>query len=337
MEQTLTVKPRQMKGKVAIIIFAVAAILLRGAGYIVDLVNLFFFHRYSSLYHALQSFIAFDMATSTIIETISATFVALVDILPFILLLAYLLFCYRKSKFTVLLPITLGALGLVQLCRFVGNSFDLLYELLSNGTHISRSISSLIYYVSHFLNNAVFGVTFTVVAIACVIILIAALKGFANKALTVVPAIMGIAASGISILSFAVNQFLRIAFVYDNIRDYYWEYDYNYYYDYYESYFNRTAFYEALNKSVVSSALSFFTTATVFLAIIAFFVAIIILASKNNIPEIIPMSDAKLERLIATKPDKARAILKVRYESGKLTEEEYNTRVAEIESKKATL
>ena len=84
--------------------------------------------------------------------------------------------------------------------------------------------------------------------------------------------------------------------------------------------------------TTVANSVSLIPSILVAAAIISFFIAVIIFAAKNYIPEIIPMSDAKLEKLVVKKPKKALDILKMRYESGKISEEEYNLRIAEIES-----
>ena len=336
MEQTLSVKPRKMNGMGAIIIFAIAAILLIGVGYIANLIGMFVFNDFSTLYHLLMRYFGIELRILAIGEALASTFAVFVYMLPFALLLAYVLFCYLKAKLTVLLPISLGLFCLIQIGHYVSNLLDFVCDLLYNrfGFLPIESVSDLAYSISLLLNNIVFGTFYIIVAIACIIMIISSLKGFSNKAMVIAPATVGIVASGISIISLVVNRFLEIAYMYDYLRDYCMRYD-SYYdpytgYDEYIRYFDSERFYEMLNRQVVASALSVVATSTVCLAVVAFFVAVIILAAKNYIPEIIPIKDEKLAILAAKKPKAALAILKTRYECGKLSEEDYNTRVAEI-------
>ena len=73
------------------------------------------------------------------------------------------------------------------------------------------------------------------------------------------------------------------------------------------------------------------------MAFVPFLVAIIIFVARNKAPKLNPTSDENIDQLMVKKPKKALQILNARFEKGEIGEEEYHTRVAEIENAKLEL
>ena len=323
MEQTLTVQPRKMKGKVAVIILTAAALVLRIIGYLVTVVSTILSPFSDVLDYIITCIINGKTISQSAIEhriemlfehevinigdilssLFSVTFYAFLDVLPYALIILYVAFFYKKSKATALVPVAFGLLCLKYIISFAHTCSIYMEYIFSDIADGHGDIfGNIIGYAIYLIITAVFAAPFVIIF---VLLIISALKGFTNKPLAIVPSAVGIASCVLTapLVLFSVLPMIIMMFT-DSVHISY--------------------------GLVLTSVLNSIPTSINTVAFISFFVAIIIFAAKNYIPEIIPMSDAKLERLIATKPKKALAILTVRYESGKLSEEEYNARVAEI-------
>ena len=363
MEQTLSVTSKKMKGKTPVIILSVFAIVCGIGGYFItlfsSLLSVYFPYVYKvahlcsgnlgdSLYSVvsigaflerLQRYIRSfgegeELFLQSIIEIFTETVFLFITVLPILMFLVYVIFFFKKPKARVFFPITCGFICLGQVGGIIKSILDLVEANVrsDNGmTTISiRNAGQIIIpypegflcdgYKSIVTINEVWAcISSAILCIAAILILVASLKGLTNKKLVIVPIIVGFVLNGISSLARLYTSFAWVNSLIHSIPQ-------NRLFTNYISVFCWIEVILVTAISVVS-----------ILASVAFLAAILIFASKNYIPEIIPMSDAKLERLIATKPDKALAILTTRYESGKLTEEEYNSRIAEIENKEPTL
>lgn len=324
MEQTLKVQSRKLNGKVAIIILSIAAIVLRIFAYFqtvgsnffdimmlpilarskfeMELLFEYFVKLFTSVHfpNYLLSFL-----TSLIIPTLFV----IKDILPILLFVVYLAFFFKKSKATVLLPITFGVLALGQFISLINAIINLIRSIFIPGLNITITIVTVIIYMFPILS-------YVIIIVAAVLLLIGSLKGFVNKPLVVIPCTLVIAPNVIIgvIVGFLLTISGIIATI-DNIMT---------------NNFTMTI-------SSFTILLSGISSVTLSLCTIVFFIAILVFVAKNYVPEIIPMSDAKLAALAVKKPKAALEILKMRYETGKLTEEEYTSRVSKIESKEPTL
>ena len=327
MEQTLTVQPRQMKGKVAVIILTAAAMVLRIVGYLGTVINTLLSPFSEVLDYIISCIINGKTISQSIIESrierlfeyeiinigdilsslFSVTFYAFLNVLPYALIILYVAFFYKKTKAAVIVPVAFGLLCLKDVTSILHSTIIYIEDCFTNYV-VDYSVGKIISYVIFCIISVLFTLPYVIIF---ALLTISALKGFTNKPLAIVPSAVGIVCY---VLAASFSLFTILPMVIMGLTGYTLPYG-----------------------EILMTLLSLIPTSINTVAFISFFVAIIIFAAKNYIPEIIPMSDAKLERLIATKPDKARAILITRYESGKLSEEEYNARVAEIESKKATL
>ena len=320
MEQTLLVKPRKMNGMVLIIITSIIGILLRGAGFIGDLVDVI--KGIINIFTSELEFEAFSLVTFWL-DAFAMPIFALMEVLPFILLIVYACFCFRKSKGTVLLPIAFGTFGLSALVHFVKNAINLLVTLIEGSEHIQYMFEV---YVPVILEELAYIFSYLVVVVACVLAIVAAIKGFTNKTLAIASSVIGIGGYGLFALTKVISCIVYVVNCLNVIEAYK------------DTYVSMGGFYENIGKTMIEqheNQMWSYVGSTVMALVVCFglmlfFVAMLILALKNYIPEKIPMSEDKLDKLVTTKPRAALGILKMRYECGKISEEEYNARVAEI-------
>ena len=315
MEQTLTLKPRQMNSKTAIIGLTLVAIILRVIAYFGTILNNLI-SRFSDLTDYIFGCLfdgrnisidvierrltyllehGFDIG-DTIWSLFSVTFYMLMDVLPFALIIIYVAFLYKKSKATLIVPIAFALLCLKNVINIIHTSIIYVVQMLNN------SLVSWDYLVFIFVT----ALTILPYVIVFILLTIGSLKGFNSKPFMIVSSVAGICAYVFLSVLGALSSFLSIIFALTVAGN------------------------MSYSNMIINIFLMGFALLTM-LAFVAFFIAVIIFASKNYIPEIIPMSDAKLEKLIATKPAKALEILTVRYESGKLSEEEYQEQIAKID------
>ena len=271
MEQTLSVKPRKINGGIIVIALTVAATLLRGASFmeyairtIVDLIE-----------HPSSFSVAYLFAI------VEALVLAFADALPLILFLAYFCFCFRRSKATVLLPISIGVLCLGQFVHYAFTLFDFV-QLIYNYRYYLESdfvwaISSLL---SSALENFVLGGTHFVAAIASALILIGSLKGFSNKALVIAPASVATvgycSATAALAVRFILHTIARIVIINEQ-KDHYGDYSPHYH----------EQMIEQLERGLWVNTFWYIGSIMAALAFAALFLAIIIFAAKNYIPEIV--------------------------------------------------
>ena len=319
MEQTLTLKPRQMNSKATVIGLTLFAIILRVIAYFGTILNNLI-SRFSDLTDYIFGCLfdgrnisidvierrltfllehGFDIG-DTIWSLLSVTFYMLMDVLPFALIIIYVAFLYKKSKATLIVPIAFALLCLKNVINIIHTAIIYVVQMLNN------SLVSWAYLVSIFVT----ALTILPYVIVFILLTIGSLKGFNSKPLMIVSSVVGICYYVFLSLLAAFSNLITLI---DAVSSALFANGYMSYSD------------MIINISLMGFAL------LTMLAFVAFFIAVIIFASKNYIPEIIPMSQAKLEKLIATKPAKALEILTVRYESGKLSEEEYQEQIAKID------
>ena len=98
MENTKTLQPRKMKGKIFVIALPILSILLIGVACIIALTN--------NIISMVDSNDFSFLAIAYLFKTLAFY---TISIIPVFLFVIYVLFCYRKSRATFLLPITFGA------------------------------------------------------------------------------------------------------------------------------------------------------------------------------------------------------------------------------------
>ena len=316
MEQTLKVQSRKLNGKVAIIILSIAAIVLRIFSYFQTVGYNFFntmipflphsmfemefsFEYFVRLFTSVHSPKMIENFTSSMIMP---TLFVIKDILPFLLFVVYLAFFFKKSKATVLLPITFGALALGHFISLISYSINFIRGIIISGLNIIGTIAMVIPFMFTILSAAI-------IIVAAVLLLIGSLKGFVNKPLVVIPCTLVIAPN--VIIGIIVGFLLTISGIIVTI----------------DSILTNNFTMTITSFTILLSAIA---NVTVSLCTIVFFIAILVFVAKNYVPEIIPMSDANFASLIKKNPEKAKDILTLRYESGKLSEEDYNARIDEI-------
>ena len=356
MEQTLLVKPRKMKGKTPVIILGVFAIVCGIGGYFITLFSSLLSVYYPYVYEIAQSYsgnlgdnryskvsieaflerlqryIRFsgereELFLQSIIEFFTETVFLFITVLPILMFLVYVLFLFKKPKAKVFLPITCGFICLGQVGGIIKSILDIVEANVrsDNGmtTIAIRYADQIIMpYPESFLcegyksivaiNEVWACISSAILCIAAILILVASLKGLINKKLVIVPIIVGFVLNGISSLARLYTSFLWVSELMRSIPQT----------RLFTNYISIFCWIEVILVTAIS-ALSI-------LASIAFLAAILIFSAKNYIPEIIPMKDEKLTALAVKKPKAALAILNTRYECGKISEEEYNARVAEI-------
>lgn len=315
MEQTLKVQPRKMNGKVLIIVLSIASIIIKFIAYLegigINLFNLISSYLPSSLLRMNFSFEYFvrlftSVHSPKMIENftssmISSTISVISGILPVVLFLVYIAFFYKKSKATALLPITFGIIAILQVVTIIKITISVIGSIITIFSTGSITLINVIVLIGSYTINVIFGICTIAVV---VLLLIGSLKGFVNKPLVIIPCALCIGAHLIVGLGF--NLFLIIL--------------------------NVVYLITTFGTYHLANLLSQFCGFTSSFGGILFWGAILIFVAKNYVPEIIPMSDANLASLIKKNPKKAKDILTMRYESGKLSEEDYNARISEIDA-----
>ncbi len=321
MEQTLTVKPRQINSKGVVISLTLIAILLRVTVYFGTVINNLLSRASSFIDYILHCVFnglditpsaiehrlyvlqgEFDLA-DTIWSLFSVTFYMLMDVLPFALIILYVAFLYKKSKATLIVPISFALLCLRNLINLIHSVIIYVALTISD---VSSLKDLLDYGMFTLLTLFTFTLTILPYIIVFLLLTVGSLKGFNSKPFMIVSSVVGICSYVFLGLLAAFSNLIIVS----------------------------VALFGHGNMSYTDMISNAFLTASSLLsalAFVAFFIAVMIFAAKNYIPEIIPMSQAKLEKLIATKPAKALEILTVRYESGKLSEEEYQEQIAKID------
>ena len=321
MEQTLTVKPRQINSKVAIISLTLVAILLRVTAYFGTVINNLLSRASSFIDYILHCVFnglditpsaiehrlyvlqrEFDLA-DTIWSLFSVTFYMLMDVLPFALIIIYVAFLYKKSKATLIVPISFALLCLRNLINLIHTAISYIAQAISYISSLKDLLNMATVSLVYILVTAL---TILPYVIVFILLTVGSLKGFNSKPLMIAPSVAGICSYIFFSLLVAFSNLMTITVVLLG---------------------NGNMSYTDMISNAFLTASSLLSA----LAFVAFFIAVMIFAAKNYIPEIIPMSQAKLEKLIATKPAKALEILTVRYESGKLSEEEYQEQIAKID------
>ena len=315
MEQTLKVQSRKLNGKVAIIILSIASIIFKFIAYLegigINLFSLISLYLPSSLLRMNFSFEYFvrlftSVHSPKMIENFTSSMIwstisVISGILTVVLFLVYIAFFYKKSKATALLPITFGIVALSQVVTIIKSTISLIEGIITIFSTGSITLINVIVLIGSYTINAIFGICIFAVV---VLLLIGSLKGFVNKPLVVIPCAFNVGAHlivglGFNLFSIILNAIYLIT---------------------------------TFGTYHLANLFSQFCGFTSSFSGILFWGAILIFVAKNYVPEIIPMSDANLASLIKKNPEKAKNILTLRYESGKLSEEDYNARISEIDA-----
>ena len=210
MEQTLSVKPRQMKGKVAVIILTAAAFVIRIVGYLGTVVNNLLSPFIDVLDYIINCIINGRTISQSNIEhhidflfergminvgdilssLFSVTFYVFLDVLPYALIIFYVAFLYKKSKATALVPVAFGVLCLKKIIIIAHGLIIYIKDFISelsygSGNVLGDSISYIVFCIMSILFSAPFVIIFALLTAS-------ALKGFTNKPLAIVPSAVGI-------------------------------------------------------------------------------------------------------------------------------------------------
>ena len=157
MEQTLSVKPRRLNGKAAIIVLASLAIIIRVAGFFAGLFNWFLSQLHFAVDYALNCLVrgmVFDMSRlekwinrdldlidipESVFTVLSTTANMLFTVMPFVLLIIYVAFLYKKSKATIIIPIAFGILTLRDIVSCITAIGSYVSLLQSDEYHFASS------------------------------------------------------------------------------------------------------------------------------------------------------------------------------------------------------
>ena len=322
MENTKTLQPRKVNSKTAIIGLTLFAIILRVIAYFGTILNNLI-SRFSDLTdyifgclfdgrnisidvieRRLTFLLEHGFAIGDIIWSLfSVTFYMLMDVLPFALIIIYVAFLYKKSKATLIVPISFALLCLKNVINLIHTAIIYVAQDLS---YVSSLEDLLNMATVSLVSILVTALTILPYVIVFILLTVGSLKGFNSKPLMIAPSVAGICSYIFFSLLAAFSNLMTITVVLLGNGN------------------------MSYSDMIINISLMGFALLTM-LAFVAFFIAVIIFASKNYITEIIPISDAKLEKLIVRKPKQALEILKIRYETGKLSEEEYQEQIAKID------
>ncbi len=295
MENTKTLQPRKMKGKIFVIALPILSILLIGVACIIALTN-----------NIISMVDSNDFSFLAIAYLFRTPAIYTISIIPVFLFVIYVLFCYRKSRATFLLPITFGAACL-------GSLVYLLDEFISFLPVINYIIEDLVDYSIEFLDVSlqsysisinwyvINSFSYLLVAVCFGILAIAAFKGFKNKRLAIISVGCGIV--GQALLG-GYSTFCRIKYVVETIIDinklensgFILEFGSTKY-----LYINGTliefdSYVQGLQEQMLAASLSTVVTLTTCFAAIAFLLAVTVLVFKNDFPAIIKPKDESVEQ-----------------------------------------
>ena len=299
MENTKTLQPRKMKGKIFVIALPILSILLISVACIIALTN-----------SIISMTNAKDFSVLAIAYLFKTPAIYTISIIPVFLFVIYVLFCYRKSRATFLLPITFGAACL-------GSLVYLLDEFISFLPVINYIIEDLVDYSIEFLDVSlqsysisiswyvINSFSYLLVAVCFGILAIAAFNGFKNKRLAIISVGCGIV--GQALLG-GYSTFCRIKYVVETIIDinklenseFILEFGSTKY-----LYFNGTiiefdSYVQGLQEQMLAASLSTVVTLTTCFAAIAFLLAVTVLVFKNDFPSIIKPKEKEENATVAT-------------------------------------
>lgn len=279
MEQLLTSEPKKIKGKIIVILLAIFAVLSRGVGALIPMI--------SSIIILVEK--SFDYPFAYYLGLLKTPVFALMDALPFILFIVFVLFLAKKPKGTILLTVTFGLVAANHVVYLVDNAITNIFYFIQNSDYIFESSEALIMTV---VPNLVFGISQILVVISAILVIVGSFKGFKSKPLSVISGVIGLGGYSILTIYNAVEYTSGIVKSIQLIK-------------YTEEAYIGTVFesiippmVEMYKNTIVSYSLSLASTLAVGFAFAAFFVALIILTSNNRLPEII-----KSKKPIATEDE----------------------------------
>ena len=268
MEQLLTSEPKKIKGKIIVILLAIFALLSRGVGALIPMI--------SSIIILVKN--SFDYPFAHYFDLLKIPVFALMDALPFILFIVFVLFLAKKPKGTILLTITFGLVAANHVVYLLDNAITDIFYFIQNSDYIFESSEALIMTV---VPNLVFGISQILVVVASALVIVGSFKGFKSKPLSIISGALGL--GGYAILTL-YNAYVCISGIFNQISAI----------KYYEETFVGTiyesiidVFTEQCKSQIHYYSLSLASTLAVGFAFIAFFVALIILTANNRLPEII--------------------------------------------------
>ena len=286
MEQLLDNNPKKMKGKTAVIALPILSLLLIGVGSMVDVIN-----------SIISMTNANDFSALAIAHSVRIPAFSIISIIPIFLFIIYALFCYRKPSATILLPITFGAACLGSLVYLVNEIIAFVPTINGILDDLSKySIEfldvSLDTYSGSIVSFVINSLSYLGLAVCFIILAVAAFKGFKSRRLVGVFSGIGIAGEvllgGFSafnsikyvvtttiglnelknseyVLSLGSEQYLYMGGVLVPLDSYV----------------------KSLENQMLNVSLSMVATLLTCLAVIAFLLAVLVFASKNEVPEII--------------------------------------------------
>lgn len=307
MEQLL--ENKRFKGKGITIALMILSFLMYSAGNIAAFIRYLGGNASSPTLYWLR--LIFSWRPANVISIMDAVFSMLAFLLPITLIIVYLCIGDRATKAKILMPISFGLLALPAIVNCL--SYAIIFVLNICNLVTTHYFYYLNYYLPFritYIVKAFFDATlYFVLFIAFIFLLVASFKGFAKKPLAIIPAVLAIPVCCLQVVSSIFAYIFEILF--------------------YESLYGE--------YHVLSYVLPIISVIMTTMAFVPLLVAIIIFVAKNKASELNPTSDENIDQLMVKKPKKALEILNARFESGKISEEEYNTRVAEIENAKLEL
>lgn len=286
MEQLLDNNPKKMKGKTAVVALLILSLLLIGVGSMVDVTN-----------SIISMTNAKDFSVLAIAHSIRNPAFSMISIIPIFLFIIYALFCYRKPNATILLPITFSAACLGSLVYFLDHVIAFISVVHGIVKDLSKySIDFLDVSLDTYSENIVLFVinslSYLSVAVCFIILTVAAFKGFKSRRLVGVFSSIGIAGqvllggftafSGIKYVVttiIGINELENSGYVLSLGSDKY------IYMDGMLIHFD--IYVKSLENQMLNVSLSMVATLLTCLAVIAFLLAVLVFASKNEVPEII--------------------------------------------------
>ena len=308
MEQLI--ENKRLKSKGITIALMILSFLMFSAGNIAAFIRYLDGNASSPTLYWLR--LIFPSRLANVISIMEVVVSILAFLLPITLIIVYLCIGDRATKAKILMPISFGLLALPAIV----NCLSYAIVFVSN---ICNLVTTRYYYLPlgiTYITKAFFDATlYFVLFIAFIFLLIASFKGFVKKSLAIIPAVLAIPVCCLQVVSSIFAYIFEIV--------------------YYESLFG--AYISYFDTYILNYVLLIISVIMTTMAFVPLLVAIIIFVAKNKASELNPTSDENIDQLMVKKPKKAFDILKVRFEKGEIGEEEYHTRVAEIENAKLEL
>lgn len=300
MEQLLSKKSKKTGAKILVIALLVFAALLGGTGAMIDLI--------STIVNMIQY--PDNIVLPHLLSLFSTLAFVVIDILPVVLLLIYLIFCYPKSRAMYLLPITFGALCLGQLIHLIdvligsfGTISNVIMELLEYSFSMLDAILEA--YLPEIAYMTANGFGFLLVFIAFLILTIKSLKGNSVKRGIIPCTVMGVlvcVSIGMYSLVFNLtsiiesldamntNKYSHMILTFGSASYIYID----------GSLMTLESYLDFYRNNIVACSMSLASAISVCLALVILLIAVILFIGKNDFPAIIKPKEKEENATVAT-------------------------------------